>query len=145
VNRDRDRARKRLSALAASFLAVLVLASPALSGAPSPHGVYTGTLVNEDKVQLNVSANGKSATFTVGCLDLGETYPFRRFPIAHGVFSATIPVPGSPGTAEAKLRGTFTSATRVSIVLNEHPERSYADRYICFGITSPATLTLKGK
>ena len=87
-------------------LVVLVLASPALSAAPRPRGVYTGALVNEDRVQLNVSADGKSATFTVGCLDLGETYPFARFPIAHGGFSATIPVPGSPETAEAKLRGT---------------------------------------
>ena len=145
MNWDRDRALERLSAFAVSSLAVFVLASPALSAAPRPSGVYAGALVNEDKVQLNVSAGGKSATFTVGCLDLGETYPFPRFPIAHGVFSATIPVPGSPGTAEAKLRGTFISATRVSIVLNEHPERSFADRYICFGITSPATLTLKGK
>ncbi len=144
---DRDPVSVRRSAFAVAALLVLVplLAASALAASPRPHGVYTGALVNEDTVQLDVSADGKSATFTVGCLDLGESYPFARFPISHGAFSAKIPVPGLPATAEATLRGTFTSPTRVSIVLNEHPERSYADRYICFGITSPATLTLNGK
>ena len=105
---DRDRVSKRRSALAVSALVVLVLvlASAALAASPKPHGIYTGALVNEDKVQLNVSADGKSATFTVGCLDLGETYPFARFPITDGAFSAKIPVPGLPSTAEATLRGT---------------------------------------
>jgi hypothetical protein len=123
-------------------LAVLVLASPVLGASPKPGGVYKGTLVNEDAVQLSVSADGKSATVTVGCLDLGETYPFARFPIVRGTFNTTIPYPGSPLTAEASLRGKFASATQVSIVLNEHADRD-ADRYLCFGITSPATLTLK--
>jgi hypothetical protein len=140
----RDRAARLLATLAAASVAVLVFASPGPAATPRPKGVYTGTLVNEDQVQMNVAADGKSATFTVGCQDLGETYPFPRFPIVNGTFSATIWVPGSKLIPQAKLHGTFTSATQASIVLNEHPDRSKASRYLCFGITSPATLTLKG-
>jgi hypothetical protein len=139
-----DRVGIRVAALAAALLGLLILASSAPAAAPKAGGVYTGTLVNEDKVQLTVSADGKTARVIVGCLDLGESYPFPRFPIVNGTFDAIISVPGSKTLAQAKLHGRFTSPTQASIVLNEHPDKASSGRYLCFGITSPATLKLQG-
>ncbi len=141
---ERDRSWRRPFALAGVSLVALVPASGVLAASPRPGGVYNGALVNADAVQLKVSADGKSATLTVGCLDLGETYVFTRFPIVKGAFSTTIADPISPGAPEATLRGTFASVTRASILLDEHPDRADAGRYICFGVKSPATLTLNG-
>jgi len=138
------RAGRLLAILVAALLTALVLAGGGLAANPTPKGVYIGTLVNSDTIQLNVSADGKSATAVVGCLDMGESYPFPRFPIVNGAFNVTLSAPGED-SPEAKLRGMFKSATQVSIVINEHPDKSRAARYLCFGITSPATLALKKK
>jgi hypothetical protein len=116
---------------------MLVVAGAALGATPKRGGLYVGQTVEQDNVQLRVSADGKSATFTIACQDTGETDSFMPFPIVNGSFSAAIYYPGSTAP-EALLRGRFTSATQAAITLNEHPKK-----HICYGQSSPAMLRLR--
>lgn len=110
--------------------------------APKPRGVYVGQLINEDIVQLRVSADGKTGVLTIVCQDTGETDPFPRFPIIDGAFTATIysPLVTQSRAPQATVKGKFTSASQASVYIDEYASLHH---YICYGTRSPAILKLK--
>ena len=130
-----------LFAFAMAALALTVGASAAV--APKPRGLYVGQLINEDFVQLRVSADGKTGVLTIVCQDTGEADPFPRFAIVDGAFSATIysPLVTQSRDPQATVKGKFTSRSQASVTIDENASLHH---YICFGTRSSAILKLKG-
>jgi len=106
-------------------MAALALALGASAAvAPKPRGLYVGQLINEDFVQLRVSADGKTGVLTIVCQDTGE---------ADLVTQSRDP--------QATVKGKFTSRSQASVTIDENASLHH---YICFGTRSPAILKLKG-